>query len=303
MKQYRAGNLALMVAALSVTASASGATNDMQKSMGGMFHISEARGPIRPADLSPFKGEVSSEILAGPTNGLDSAYLIYSRMAAGAHAPGLYTLPVDHTYLVLAGKLNVQLGTDKFVAAPETLVLVPAGVPHQVWNAGTEQETDFQVVTPANSRDLVSMMKPAEAKKIENAAQYVRVAPPLGKLAGGTGHDSLNERILANRATGSEHVLERLNDMLQGGGRTETHLHPFDQAYFIRQGTMTVQYGMATYQAPANSLVVIPTGVAHNNLNNEPTQQSVITLLLPEPAKGRPMGSGVTLSGQGRGGQ
>jgi mannose-6-phosphate isomerase-like protein (cupin superfamily) len=279
------------------------AQGDVQKSMAATFHISEARGPLRPVDLSPPKGEVSSEILAGPTNGLDSAYILYTRMAAGARPKGLYTLPVDHTYLVLSGKLNVQLGTDKFEAGPETLVLVPAGVPHQVWNAGAEPEADFEVVTPAPSRDLASMIKPAEARKIDNAAQYVRVAPPLDKLAGGTGHASLNERVLASRATGSEHVLERLNDMLPGGGRTETHIHPFDQVYFVRKGTMTVEYGMATYEVPANTLVVLPTGVVHNNLNNGSSVQSIVTLLLPEPEKGHPMGAGIDVKrtpGQGQ---
>lgn len=293
--------LGLSMAAVSVSAVAasSGASN----AAAGALHLSNARGPLRAVDFSPFKGEVSSEILAGPANGLDSAFLMYTRMTAGAKPNGLYTLPVDHTYLVLAGRLNVQLGTDRFVAGPETLVLVPAGMPHQVWNESGEPEADFEVVTPAPSRDLPSMMKPAEARKIENAAQYVRVAPALGQLAGGTGHASLNERILANRATGSQHVLERLNDMLPGGGRTETHLHPFDQAYFIRKGTMTVEYGLSKFEAPANTLVVLPAGMPHNNLNNASTEQSVITLLLPEPEKGQPLGAGVVINRAGGGGQ
>jgi mannose-6-phosphate isomerase-like protein (cupin superfamily) len=260
------------------------------------FHLSAARGPLRQVDLSPFKGEASSEILAGPASGLDSAFILYDRMAAHARGRSLYTLPVDHTFLVLAGKLNVQLGTDSFVAGPDTLVLVPAGVPHRVWNAGAEPEADLQVITPAPSRDLASLMKPAKARKIDNAAQYVRAAPALGKLAGGTGHDSLNERVLASRDTGSQHVLERLNDVLPGGGRTDPHIHPFDQAYFITQGTMTVQYGLSSLEAGANTLVVLPAGVVHNNANTGTGVQSTITLLLPEPEKGNPMGANVEIA-------
>jgi mannose-6-phosphate isomerase-like protein (cupin superfamily) len=295
MKQLDTRCLALMFAALIGAAATVRAANDMHQSMSGSYHLTPARGPIRPVDLSPIKGEISSEILAGPTNGLESAFLVYTRMAAGARAKGLYTLPVDHTYLVLAGKLNVQLGTDQFVISPDTLVFVPAGVPHQVWNAGSEPVADFQVFAPAPSRDLVSLMKPAQARKIENAAQYIHVAPPLGKLMGGTGHDSLNERILISRANGSLNVLERLNDMLPGGGRTELHLHPFDQAYFIKQGTMKVNYGAATYEAQANSLVVLPVGVVHSNENAGSTVQSVITLLLPEPPKGVSLGGGMEI--------
>jgi mannose-6-phosphate isomerase-like protein (cupin superfamily) len=305
MKQFRSNGATLTLAAMLVGAAPLLAADDMHKSMDSIFHLSPARGPVRPVDLSPFKGEIYSEILAGPTNGLESSFLIHTRMAPKARSKGLYTLSVDHTYLVLTGKLNVQLGTDQFVVEPDTLVFVPAGVPHQAWNAGTEPEADFQVITPAPTRDLLSLMKPAQARKIDNAAQYIHVAPPLGKLVGGTGHDSLNERILVSReTTGSEHVLERLNDMLPGGGRTELHLHPFDQAYFIKHGTMTINYGAAAYQAQANSLVVLPVGVVHSNENTGTDVQSVITLLLPEPPKGVSLGAGMEVKRvQGRGAQ
>lgn len=286
----------LVASAMQAAGAASDETRD---SIAGPLRIVDNRGPLRAVDLSPYQGDRSNQILAGPTSGLDSAYIIHARTRAGARPKGLYTLPADHTYMVMSGRLNVQLGTEKFVAGPDTLVFVPAGVPHQAWNEGSEQAVDLQVVAPAPSRDLAGMMTPAVARKIDNAAQYVRVAPPLGELAGGTGHASLNERILANRANGSEHVLERLNDMLPGGGRTETHMHPFDQAYFIKQGTMAVEYGLSKFEAPANSLVVLPTGVAHNNLNTGTSVQSVVTLLLPEPLKGNPMGAGVEINRRG----
>jgi len=278
-----------MVAAVSVAAA------DPQRSMGEIFHVSNARGPIRPVGLSAPLGDITSEILAGPANGLDSAYVIYTRMLPRARPRGLYTLPVEHTYLVLSGKLSIQIGSDQFVMSPDTLALIPAGVPHQVWNEGAEPEVDFEVITPAPSRELVSMIRRAEARKVDNAAQYIRTVAPAEKLTGGTGHESLNERVLANRATGSEYVLERLNDVLPGGGRTELHIHPFDQVYFITRGTMTVQYGLATYEAGANTLVLLPAGVVHSNQNKGTSVQSAITLLLPEPPKGTPLGAGVEI--------
>jgi mannose-6-phosphate isomerase-like protein (cupin superfamily) len=263
------------------------------KGAAGIYHLSDARGPIRKVDASPLTQDVSSEILAGPSNGLDSAFVIYTRMAAGARKRGLYTLPVDHTYLVLSGKLNVQLGTDEFVAEPQTLVLAPAGVPHQAWNAGSEPVAELEVVTPTPSRDLVSIMQPAAPRKIDNAAQYVRVAPPVDLSHSGRGAGALNERVLADRDTGSEHMLERLDEALPGSGRAETHVHPFDQVYFIRKGTMTVQYGLNKYEATENSLVIIPAGVIHSNINNTSELESHLTLMLPQPPKGTPAGMDV----------
>ena len=262
----------------------------------GVFHLSADRGPVRHVDLSPTHQPVSSEILAGPANGLDSAFVVYTRMAAGAPRRGLFTLPLDSTYLVLSGKLNVQLGTDVFVAEPETLVFVPAGVPHETWNAGGDPEADLEVVTPAPSRDLPSMMKPAKAVKVENAAQYIRIPPPLTELkAGNRGGVGLNERVLASRDTGSQHMLERLDATKTGGGRAETHIHPFDQVYFIRKGVMTVQYGLSKMDIAANSLLIIPAGMVHSNVNNTPDEEAHVTLLLPENPKGVPAGSAVTI--------
>ena len=77
MRFHRAAYSALALAAFVAT----GATARSQNgdAPAGVFRLSNARGPIRPVELAPFKGEVSSEILAGPTNGLDSAYIIYFR--------------------------------------------------------------------------------------------------------------------------------------------------------------------------------------------------------------------------------
>jgi mannose-6-phosphate isomerase-like protein (cupin superfamily) len=288
----------LLAAAMGLAGAAAFAQTPAQQfhaSMAALYHLNDDRGPLRHVDLSPLKGPVSSEILAGPMNGLDSAFIVYTRMAPGTRPSGLYTLPVEHTYLVLQGRLSVQIGTDRFVANPDTLVLVPAGVPHQAWNAGSAPEADFEVVTPAPSRSLTSMMQPAMARKIPNAAQYVHVPPPLGKLKGGSGHAALNEREVASRATGSEGVLERLGEVLPGSTSEPSHIHPFDQLYFVRRGTMTFYYGMRTYQVPANTLVVIPTGVVHHDKNGGSSVMSFIQLVVPEPKPGVPFGVHATL--------
>lgn len=271
------------------------AAQQFQRSMAAEFHLNDDRGPFRHVDQSPLKGPVSSEILTGPANGLDSAFIVYTRMAPGTRPMGLYTLPVEQTYLVLKGKLTVQIGTDRFVAEPDTLVLIPPRVPHQAWNAGGEPEADFEVVTPAPARSLVSMMQPAAALKVANAAQYVHVPPPLGKLKGGTGHDALNERVLASRAMGSEYVMERLGQVLPGSKSEPSHIHPFDQLYFVRRGTMTFFYGLKTYQVPANTLIVIPAGIVHHDKNGGSSVMSFIQLVVPEPKPGVPFGEHVQI--------
>jgi len=246
--------------------------------------------PLRPIDLSPFQGKYSTEILASPTTGLQAEIVMYTRLAPGAGKRGLYTLPADHTLLVMKGKLNLQLGTDDFVLEPNTLALVHPGVPSQIWNAGTEEAQVLEVVAPIASSDLTFLMQPARPAKVENAAQYIFLAPQLGPMKGGVGHEGLNERVMASTDNGSMHILERLDDVLPGGGGPPTHKHEEDQLYLVTAGTMTVEYKGQKMPAGPNTLVVLPRGVLHANTNQGDTTESHITLLMPAQPGGGPRG-------------
>ena len=250
------------------------------------YHITKSTGPLRPVDLTPFQGKFSTEILASPTTGLAAEIVMYTRLAPGAPKRGLYTLPADHTYLVMKGKINVQIGSDEFAVGPNTLILVHSGIPAQVWNAGAEQADVFEAIAPTASSDLVSLMRPARATKVDNPAQYIFLAPDLGPMKGGVGHDSLNERIMASTDNGSMHIHERLDDVLPGGGSAPTHTHEGDQVYLVTAGTMTVEYKGQKFPAGLNTLVILLRGVPHANANQGSTVESHVTLLMPAPPDG-----------------
>jgi len=112
--------LALAIADATVT----GAQSAQNKAQWNL-RLNETRGPIRTADVSPLPQGASSEILGGSANGSENAYLLYTRMAPGARGPALFTLPVEHYYVVLSGKMTVQIGTDTFTADPMTGVVIP----------------------------------------------------------------------------------------------------------------------------------------------------------------------------------
>ena len=304
------------IVGLSVAAVATGLTTKAQVGsqktrLVWATHLSEARGPIRTVDVTAPPGRnVSSEILGGPANGSDAGYLIYTRMPAGAHGPALFTLPVDHLYLVLSGKMTIQIGADHFGVGPDTGVMVPAGIPHEAWNSETTPEAHVEVIAPAPSRDLMSMLKPAEPRKIDNASQYVRPAPPLpSELRPG-----LNPQRLFARNTGSPNQM-RIDSSPAGTGNANPHIHAFEQVYFIKDGAMTLLYGLSPdgqigrYHVPANSFVIIPPGVVHGNFNEGPGVERHVVWLLPEPEPGvGPLDVAVELKppparGRGRGEQ
>jgi mannose-6-phosphate isomerase-like protein (cupin superfamily) len=253
------------------------------------LRVSETRGPIRTADMSAPSGNAAlSEILSGPTNGSENAYLIYTRMAAGARGPALFTLPVEDDYVVLSGKMSVQIGTDKFLAGPYTAVIIPANTPHAVWNAEADPEAHLEVISSANphkdlSRDLMSMLRPAHATKVENAARCIR---EIKIVAASDLKPGLNAQTWTDLARGSP-IQIRLDSALQGNGNTKTHVHLFEQVYFGTEGDMGLTYGLEGLTVKRGDIAIIPPGVVHANAVTTAVERH-ITLLLPQP----PAGSG-----------
>lgn len=272
------GALALMAAAATAVAQSNAGRPQWD------LHLNETRGPIRSADVSPPATGATSEILGGPTNGSDNAYLLYTRMAPGGRGPALFTLPVDHYYVVLSGRMTVQIGTDTFVAEPMTGVIVPANVPHAVSNAGGEPEAHLEVIAPAPSRDLTAMITPAQPRKVENAAQYIRriTVPAAKDLKPG-----LNGAAFTNRAMGSPNTV-RLDSTMPGSGGPATHVHRFEQVYFIVEGTTTISYGADTLKASKNDIVILAPGVVHTNANESGMPERHLTMLLPQNDDGAP---------------
>ena len=241
--------------------------------------INETRGPIRAADLqTPLGKNAVSQILAGPTNGSDNGYLIFTRMPAGAHGPALFTLPDDHLFIVLEGKMTIQIGTDKFVVSKFEGVQVPPNTPHEVWNADAEPEAHFEVIAPGSSRDLLSMIKAAQPRKVDNAEQYIRKPkmPAAADLKSG-----LNGASFASRQTGAT-VAMRIDSTKPGEGGPRTHVHKFQQVYFEVEGDTTVSYGEMTYPLPKYSIVIIQPGVVHTNVNKTSGIERHVTVLMPQ---------------------
>ena len=79
----------------------------------------------------------------------ESCTVIASNVAAHAAAPPNHVHPVDQLYYVVLGEMQLQLGTERFVAGPDTLVYIPAGTPHHNWNDGDVDEFHFEVLAPA----------------------------------------------------------------------------------------------------------------------------------------------------------
>ena len=84
----------------------------------------------------------------GPNQDSTNALIYIGALPAGAASPSLHTHKVDQFYLVLDGLLGVQVGLREFTVGPRQVVVLPAGVPHWQWNAGTEAERHLTIIAP-----------------------------------------------------------------------------------------------------------------------------------------------------------
>ena len=178
--------------------------------------------------------------------------------------------------------MSVQIGTDTFVAGQMTAVVIPPNTPHAVWNADGEPEAHLEVIAPAPSRDLMSVLKPSQPRKVENAALFVR---QITVTAAKDLRPGLNGQVFTNRAKGSPNTV-RLDSTFPGGGGPPTHVHRFEQVYFMVEGTTTVLYGADKMKASKNDIVILAPGVVHTNINESGAPERHITLLLPQQEEG-----------------
>ncbi len=184
--------------------------------------------------------------------------------------------------------MTVQIGTEKFVAGPLTGVVIPANIPHQVWNADAEPEANLEVISSANprqdlSRNLMSMLKPAQPTKVADASQYIREIklPAAANLKSG-----LNGQTYTQRAKGSPFQM-RIDSTLPGSGGPKPHVHRFEQVYFEVEGETTVTYGLDDYPLKKNDIVIVQPGVVHTNKNQTTGIERLLCSCCPNQSRGR----------------
>lgn len=112
----------------------------------------ERRGYLRSVNAvtltEPIPG-LRMQPLAGPGSGSLHTVVNYMELAPGGAGPGTHIHQFDQYYLVLEGELTVEVALQTHVVSADTLVILPAGVPHRQYNAGEVTERHLAVLSPA----------------------------------------------------------------------------------------------------------------------------------------------------------
>jgi mannose-6-phosphate isomerase-like protein (cupin superfamily) len=114
---------------------------------------------LRKIDLEQLNAtpatERYSQTLLDGESGARHCTIAYIRTPAGGGSPaGMHLHEVDQIFLVIEGRMSVEIAGVLDVAEPGTLIVFPAGVPHRNWNDGDVPtiHVAFNVPMPDASR-------------------------------------------------------------------------------------------------------------------------------------------------------
>lgn len=120
----------------------------------------ERDGFVRPADAAETVvvragTETVTQVLLGEADGMPNFAMRRFRMGAGGGMPR-HTNTVEHEQYVLRGRARIKIGDAVHEVRPDTVVFIPAGVPHSY--EVVEAPFEFLCMVP-NGPDTIDLVE------------------------------------------------------------------------------------------------------------------------------------------------
>lgn len=91
----------------------------------------------------------SIDMLVDRERGSEHATINIANVGPRSSGPPTHVHAFHQFYFVLEGTSSVEVGLDRFDAGPDTLIILPAGVPHRQWNEADVPERHLTILTPS----------------------------------------------------------------------------------------------------------------------------------------------------------
>ncbi len=242
---------------------------------------------IIPIDFGAFKpDQFHSQWVGTEENGVDSCFLVCTRVPPGTGTPGVHTHLGDQIYFILEGEMNLQLADQVHKAKAGDLVFIPAAVPHKNFNSSDKDEIHFEFIVPGHTPGLARMYRaewPEYELKETSHPRYVR-SLDTSKFD----PTQTSSVTMADYSTGSHHTKIDIVQVPPGKGGGGLHVHSFDQVYYTMTGTMEVQIGAKKSTVVPNSYVYLPAGTPHTFTNPGKEVATHIHAQVPEGPRAEP---------------
>lgn len=258
---------------------------------------------VRPLDETATVDTGFPKFRAQILSSLESAIMLASHIGEGGSGPGLHYHHSDQAYFLVQGSMKVRLRDEVHDVAPGSIVFIPAGLPHCNWNPGPGSETHLEMIIPATHRlkQIAYMVdKPEDVPPEWQTTRkgYVRRVDPRWLKEPLPGLKTMS---LADPSSGCDTAVILYAEVGPQNGGPGTHVHEFDQYYFVLEGELAIEVALQKYVVTRNKLVVLPAGVPHRQYNNCKVVEKHLTINTPAPEPGRLWDFGVTLASNGIG--
>ncbi len=255
---------------------------------------------IRPIDDDQAADSVLAgrrvQYLAHP----ESVTVIASLIQAGASGPPLHFHTSDQFYVMLEGETNLQLGRDVHRLAAGKLAFIPAGLAHRNWNdsADAERHIEFLVPTGGPGEPIIHFVDSVDEAPGTTVAPYVRTIDDAAHNESAR-FGGFHLQRMADPESGVASCVINAARVDPGRAGPGTHVHEFDQLYFVLEGEMSVEVALQRHTVGRHTLVVLPAGVPHRQFNDGAAPERHLAINVPSPEPGKPWDRGVSFAATG----
>lgn len=232
---------------------------------------------------------------------LESGLFVHSVIQEGGCGPALHYHRSDQFYFLVAGGMNLQLGHQQHRVQAGSLVFIPAGLAHRNWNDGPGPETHFELITPTPmpGSALALMVDTPDSVPHDVRNTYPGYVRAVDAAALEEPLPGFRLQALADPGSGSRHAVINYAEVDPGAAGPGTHVHAFDQYYFVLEGALTIDVALEHHTVGAGTLVVLPAGVPHRQYNAGDVTERHLAVLCPPPAPGEAWDEGVDFAANG----
>jgi quercetin dioxygenase-like cupin family protein len=213
--------------------------------------------PRDPSGPGPPVAPVGDVLIRG------SAYAMAERRLAPGDGAALQRHDHDEALYVLAGVLRAEVDGELLEAGPNRAVFVPAGTRHALVNDGPTDVVLLSICAPPPVGE-----EPGGRTVRDEAARAVD-APP-GRV-----------RVLVRGSDGSGRLAVVDSTIEPGHAGPLLHHHPFDEAFYVLEGTLIFQLDEERLVRTAGEAVHAAGGVPHTFANHGGTDARMLIVCSP----------------------
>ncbi len=201
----------------------------------------------------------------------------------GTSEAAWFSADVERLVFLLSGKLTVTENGRAIPIDAGGYLFIPRG--RHVTLAGSEDgRAQFLDIRAWVDQSLTPKLSASGRPLCEHAGRVdvQQFSAHTGHVAEGRAFDTQS---LVDRKMGSERI-KAFVSLVHPGSGMGLHIHPFDQFYYVLDGTLSIRLGFKDVQLAQGDLVNFPTGLVHSNTNHGSVPTVLLTVNVPEVAEG-----------------